>query len=586
MLKWYVPHAARPWPGTMRYRYVSAEEKRSRMSDTSAKFWGAMAPVYDHAVDDSLGKSLRPAILDRLGREKGLGRVAEFGCGTGYFTAALARAAESVIATDISDEMLALAAQRLNGVPGVTLRNEDFMKPSFPDNAFDTVFMSLVLNLADDPAQALDQAHRVLKPGGTLFVAIPDWGTMDRADRELNTYRLKSNYEAASQYTITGNILSDKDLEQLLRNAGFRIVSFEVIRDVSDVTGSAIDYVKAVKSNTVPATTAFPRTIVEVGGPGRVIEVKHLTYRYGEFLAVFDVSFDVRKGEIFALLGPNGAGKTTTVEILECLKEPTKGLVNVLGDAVLTGIPEGNILMGADRDIGDIRERIGVLPQSFNAFDLLTVRENLAYFSGLYERHVDVDRLIDAMSLAEKKNVLFKNLSGGLKQRVGIAIALVNDPEIVFLDEPTAGLDPRARRDVWDLVKGLKARGRTVFLTTHYLDEAYNLADRICVIHQGSIVAEGSPDDLIDRYGGGNTLVFRECDAAAEALLSALPGSRRDGGDVLVKLPQEDNLGHVADVMALARACHCQCKEVYVKKSTLDDAFLNLTGSKLAPEEG
>jgi ABC-2 type transport system ATP-binding protein len=555
------------------------------MSATSVKFWGAMAPEYDRAVDDSLGKGLRPAVLGRLGKETGLGRVVEFGCGTGYFTAALAHAAESVVATDFCDEMLARAADRLRGIPNVTLRNEDCTKPSFPDGTFDTVFMSLVLNLTDDPTQALDQAHRVLKPGGMLFVAIPDWGMMDRDNLELNAYRLKSNYDAASEYTIAGNILSDSDLERLLKDAGFRIVSFEVIKDVSDVAGSAIDYVKAVRSDLVPSDADFPRAIVEVGGPGRVVEVKHLTYRYGKFLAVLDVSFDVMKGEIFALLGPNGAGKTTTVEVLECLKAPTRGLVNVLGDAVLTGIPEGNILMGADRDIGGIRERIGVLPQAFNAFDLLTVRENLVYFAGMYERHVDIDRLIDAMSLADKRAVLFKNLSGGLKQRVGIAIALVNDPAIVFLDEPTAGLDPRARRDVWDLVKDLKARGKTVFLTTHYMDEAYHLADRICVIHRGSIVAEGTPDDLIDRYGGGNTLVFRECDAAEE-LLRAVPGSRRDGRNVLVKLPREDNFGRVADILALAKACHCRCKEVYVKKSTLDDAFLNLTGSKLRPEEG
>jgi ABC-2 type transport system ATP-binding protein len=553
------------------------------MSDTSVKFWSVMAPKYDMAVDDSLGKSLRPAVLGRLGGEKNLGRVAEFGCGTGYYTAALARVAETVVATDFSDEMLALAADRLKGVPNVTLRNEDCMKPSFPDNAFDTVFMSLVLNLTDDPAKALDQAYRVLKPGGVLFVAIPDWGMMDKESLTLNAYRLRANYEeAGSQYTITGSVLSDKDLELLLRNAGFSIVSFEVIRDVSDVSGSAIDYVKAVKSNGVSPVAGVPRTVIEVGSPGKVIEVKHLTHRYGRFIAVFDVSFNVRKGEVFALLGPNGAGKTTIVEILECLKMPTKGFVSILGDAVLTGIQEGNILMGADRNIGDIKERIGVLPQSFNAFDLLTVRENLRYFARMYEKHVDIDRLIDEMGLTEKKNVRFRNLSGGLKQRVGIAIALVNDPEIIFLDEPSAGLDPRARRDVWDFIRKLKARGKTVFLTTHYLDEAHHLADRICVIHRGNIIAEGLPDDLIDRYGNGNTLVLRDCSPAAmDTLLKAIPGSRPEGSDVLVRLSGKDSLGLMCDVFSLARTCG-GCKEAYVKKSTLDDVFLNLTGTTLA----
>ncbi len=317
----------------------------------------------------------------------------------------------------------------------------------------------------------------------------------------------------------------------------------------------------------------------------KVILVKNLVKNYGRFTAVAAVSFHVYRGEIFALLGPNGAGKTTIVEILEMTKAPTKGFISILGNDVMTGIAMGNVFMGADRDDATIKEKIGVLPQAFNAFDLLTVRENLVYFANMYEKHVDVDRLIDEMSLGEKRNARFKDLSGGLKQRVGIAIALVNDPEIVFLDEPSVGLDPRARRDVWDIILSLKSRGKTVFLTTHYMDEVYHLADRICIIHKGSIVAEGSPDDLVDRYGGGNTLVFRECDSATDSqVLDAIPGSWREGRDVLVKLPQEDNLDHVSDILSLARACNCRCKEVYVRKSTLDDAFLNLTGAKLIQE--
>ena len=199
---------------------------------------------------------------------------------------------------------------------------------------------------------------------------------------------------------------------------------------------------------------------------------------------------------MFAFLGPNGAGKTTTVEILETLKTPTSGTVNVLGYDVR-------------KDEIKIKEKIGVLPQSFNAFEWLTVRENIDYFGQMYKKRVNVDHLIDTFDLADKKNVLFKNLSGGLKQRVGIALSLVNDPEIVFLDEPTTGLDPRARRDVWEAIRALKSHGKTVFLTTHYMDEAYYLADRIDIIHKGKIVAEGSPEDLINRYGGGNTLVIR-----------------------------------------------------------------------------
>jgi ABC-2 type transport system ATP-binding protein len=554
------------------------------MSDTSMKFWGAMAPGYDHAVDDSLGKSLRPAVLGLLDREKNLGHTVEFGCGTGYFTAVLARAARDVIATDFSDEMLALAADRLKDIPNITLRNEDCMRPSFPDGTFDTAFMSLVLNLTDDPAQALGQVHRVMKPGGTLFVAIPDWGMMDRESLTLNAYRLKANYDdAGSQYPITGSAMSDRDLEMLLRNAGFNIVSFEVIRDVTDVSGSAIDYVKAVKSDGIYSAAGVTRTIIEVGGPGKVIEVKHLTHMYGRLLAVFDVSFHVRKGEVFALLGPNGAGKTTIVEILECLKTPTKGFVSVLGDAMLTGFEEGNILTGMDRDYRRIKEKIGVLPQSFNAFDLLTVRENLDYFARMYEKHADIDRLIEEFHLEEKRNVLFKNLSGGLKQRVGIAIALVNDPEIVFLDEPSAGLDPRARRDVWEAIRSMKERGRTIVLTTHYMDEAQRLADRVCIIHRGAIVAEGSPDDLISRHGGDACLVVRGCNPGTmEQLIREIPDSHAEGNDLVARLPGEDGISGLSRAIEIVKGRGLSCKEIYVKKPTFDDVFLNLTGEKLA----
>jgi ABC-2 type transport system ATP-binding protein len=317
--------------------------------------------------------------------------------------------------------------------------------------------------------------------------------------------------------------------------------------------------------------------------PENVITVQHLSHSYGRFQAVCGVSFNVRRGEVFALLGPNGAGKTTIVEILECLQTPTRGFVNVLGDAVLTGIQAGNMFMGADRNLGAIKEKIGVLPQGFNAFDRLTVRENVQYFAGMYAKHVDIDGLIAELDLEEKKNTPFGHLSGGLKQRVGIALALVNDPEIVFLDEPTAGLDPHARREVWGTIKALKVRGKTVFLTTHYMDEAYHLADRICVIHRGLLVAEGTPDELIDRYGGGSTLVLRECTGdTRDELLKALPGSQSEGNDVLLKLPEGGGPADIARAASLVSTAPGHCKEIYVKKPTLDDVFLNLTGATLA----
>ncbi len=302
----------------------------------------------------------------------------------------------------------------------------------------------------------------------------------------------------------------------------------------------------------------------------QVIEINSLVKKYGNFTAVDNISLNVKRGEVFAFLGPNGAGKTTTVEVLETLKTPTSGSVSVLGYDVR-------------KDEIKIKEKIGVLPQSFNAFEWLTVRENIDYFGQMYKKSVSVDQLIETFGLADKRNVLFKNLSGGLKQRVGIAISLVNDPEIVFLDEPTTGLDPRARRDVWEAIRELKSHGKTVFLTTHYMDEAYYLADRIDIIHKGKIVAEGSPEDLINRYGGGNTLIIRECgQTAVEQLLKEIPLSKIIGNDVVATLPFGGEMTSISKAVSIINDGNYACKELYVKKSTLEDVFLNLTGEKLA----
>ena len=200
------------------------------------------------------------------------------------------------------------------------------------------------------------------------------------------------------------------------------------------------------------------------------IKVENLTKRYGELLAVNDISFTVGKGEVFALLGPNGAGKTTIVEIIDTIRTPTSGKVTLLG-------------MDVTKKKHDIVPRIGVLPQGFTSFDRITVRETLQYYSRLYSgRNTDIDGLIELVNLKDKAKEQYKNLSGGLRQRLGIAIALVNDPEVVFLDEPTTGLDPRARREVWEVLLGLKKKGKTVFLTTHYMEEAELLADTVAII--------------------------------------------------------------------------------------------------------
>jgi len=186
-----------------------------------------------------------------------------------------------------------------------------------------------------------------------------------------------------------------------------------------------------------------------------VIQVDSLVKKYGDLAAVNGVSFTVNRGEVFSFVGPNGAGKTTTVEILVCLRDLTSGKAKVLGFDV------------SDRKgQQQIRKRVGVLPQDFNTFDLLTVKENLSYYKKMYDGGMDIDELIRLVDLEDKTKTLYKNLSGGLKKRLAIAIALVNDPEVIFLDEPTTGLDPKARRDVWDLIEGLRQQQKTIFLTT------------------------------------------------------------------------------------------------------------------------
>ncbi len=300
-----------------------------------------------------------------------------------------------------------------------------------------------------------------------------------------------------------------------------------------------------------------------------VIKVDSLVKKYGKFTAVDGISFNIKRGEIFAFLGPNGAGKTTTVETMECLKTPTSGSVNILGYDVR-------------KDEMKIKMKIGVLPQSFSTYDWLTVWENINYFGKMYPNHADIDHLINMFGLKEKRNSLFRSLSGGLKQRVGIAIALINDPEIVFLDEPTTGLDPKARRDVWAAIKDLQSHGKTVILTTHYMDEAYYLADRICIIHKGKIIAEGTSEDLINQHGGGNTLIIRECSAEAlEHLSRDVPNSRIVGNDLQAHLPEGNGMASIIQAVSAINSDKLSCKEIYVKKSSLEDVFLNLTGEAL-----
>jgi len=299
-----------------------------------------------------------------------------------------------------------------------------------------------------------------------------------------------------------------------------------------------------------------------------VIEVEKLTKRYGDFTAVNDISFRVRQGEVFALLGPNGAGKTTTVEIIDTIRTPTSGKVTLLG-------------MDVAKKKHDLVPRIGVLPQGFSSFDKITVRETLQYYSRLFRcRNTDIDELIELVNLKDKTKEHYKNLSGGLKQRLGIAIALVNDPEVVFLDEPTTGLDPRARREVWDVLLGLKKKGTTVVLTTHYMEEAELLADTVAIISRGKIIAMGTPGELIESNANYLVLTLQAVDEKAFDIL------RKMGFD-----PAHDNhsnitlrVGQPDDVQKILNALKDDGTSLHsldVRKPNLEEVFLKLTGESL-----
>jgi len=307
------------------------------------------------------------------------------------------------------------------------------------------------------------------------------------------------------------------------------------------------------------------------GQSDMVVQVEGLSKKYGDNVAVNGISFNLRKGEVFAFLGPNGAGKTTTVEILECLRNPTGGRALVLGYDV-----------GKRSDQAEIRKRIGVLPQDFNAIDRLTVRENIDYFGAMFKQQLDADKLIELVDLKDKRDAQFKTLSGGLKQRVGLAVSLVNDPAVVFLDEPTTGLDPRARRDVWGVIERLKGQGKTVFLTTHYMDEAEYLADIVSIIDHGQIIATGTPDQLIDTHGGKKTLIIR--DAGQEGIRQLPPGlpkaELRNAGDIAIPL----NNGELTNILMSLAQTPLHDKEIEVRRPTLDDVFLNLTGRRVSEE--
>jgi len=275
------------------------------------------------------------------------------------------------------------------------------------------------------------------------------------------------------------------------------------------------------------------------------IVVRGLRKSYGELEAVRGVDFEIEEGEVFGLLGPNGAGKTTTVEILEGYRKRDSGDVSVLGH-------------DPERPGREFRERIGVVLQQSQLWQNVTVREMHAMFAGYYEEPRDVDEVIALVGLESKRDARTKTLSGGQKRRLDLGIALVGDPDLVFLDEPTTGFDPAARRAAWDMIRSLRSLGKTVLLTTHYLDEAEQLADRVAVMREGVIVRIGTPREL--------TTSDQEVEIRY----------RRDGEEIVVSTTEPTRVLHELTTEALARGEELERLEV--RRPTLEDVYLSLTG--------
>ena len=293
------------------------------------------------------------------------------------------------------------------------------------------------------------------------------------------------------------------------------------------------------------------------------IEVSSLKKNYGSLKAVDGISFTVNEGQVFGLLGPNGAGKTTTIEILEGLRERDGGDVKVLGlDPWKSGY--------------ELHKRIGVIPQEFTFLEKITPREAIIYYADLFNIKVDPDEILKEVLLTDSAKTHFDSLSGGQKQKTGLALSLVNSPELLFLDEPTTGLDPNARRAIWDVIRQLKSKGKTIILTTHYLDEAQVLADQVAIMDHGKIVAMGTSDEIIAQHGSGERLEIRgppELAKYIKANTDLHVDYDKARGAVSIQLKQKmDALA----ALAAAEQSKMDWGDIQTRRDSLDDVFVKL----------
>jgi ABC-2 type transport system ATP-binding protein len=292
------------------------------------------------------------------------------------------------------------------------------------------------------------------------------------------------------------------------------------------------------------------------------IEISGVKKYYGNINAVDGVSFTVNEGEVFGLLGPNGAGKTTLVEIMEGLRKRDEGDVKVLGlDPWTKGY--------------SLHKKIGVIPQDFTFFEKASPREAVKYYADLFGVSVDSDEILREVLLDDSAGVFFENLSGGQKQKMGLALSLVNSPELLFLDEPTTGLDPTARRAIWEVIRALKRKGKTVILTTHYLDEAQQLSDRVAIMNHGRIVAMGTSDEIIEEHGSGERLEIHGNKKLADYIKANTELEIDFDGKDLVNI----KLNHKIDALAALAAAEqsgLDWGEIHTRRDSLDDVFVKL----------
>ncbi len=301
------------------------------------------------------------------------------------------------------------------------------------------------------------------------------------------------------------------------------------------------------------------------------IEVTSLKKHYGSLKAVDDISFTVKEGEVFGLLGPNGAGKTTTIEMMEGLRERDSGNLKILGfDPWKNGY--------------ELHKRIGVIPQNFTFFEKTTPKEAINYYAKLFNVKVDTDQILKEVILEDMANHVFESLSGGQKQKTGLALSLVNSPELLFLDEPTTGLDPNARRAIWEVIRGLKAKGKTIILTTHYLDEAQQLSDRVAIMDHGKIVAMGTTQEIIAEHGSGERLEIQGSQQLADYIKANTELQvEHDAARQIITIPLKKRIDSLA-ALAAAEQSGLEWGNIQTRQDSLDDVFIKLVNEPLGEQ--